>query len=243
MQSSSTGGASVFVDAFKCATDLYSTDLHAFNVLATLPVNYHYKHPNSNLYTATKPVTDLRPLRIGDVLYSSLPEFLEAWERSRQNIRRSTDTQSPSIGVTECLEKINWGPPFLAPFSLDGDTMEQARSSTTAGECLSQKVDDWHDAAHKFNALLHRPTHLYERLMKPGECVLFDNTRVLHARKAFDSGDAGKVRWLRGTYVDKEPYLSKLRVLRHRFGDPADVGTKQTDVLPAALDRAQPRGG
>ena len=50
-----------------------------------------------------------------------------------------------------------------------------------------------------------------------GECVLFDNRRVLHARKAFDVGDMGKERWLRGAYVDRDPYESKMRLLQERF--------------------------
>ena len=54
-------------------------------------------------------------------------------------------------------------------------------------------------------------------MMKPGECVLFDNRRVLHARKAFEVADAGKERWLRGAYLDKDPFVSKLRVLANRF--------------------------
>jgi alpha-ketoglutarate-dependent taurine dioxygenase len=54
--------------------------------------------------------------------------------------------------------------------------------------------------------------------MLPGECVIFDNRRVLHARKAFEVGDAGKERWLRGTYLDWDPYWSKMRVLGKRFG-------------------------
>ena len=224
MQASSTGGASVFVDAFKCAIDMYKADLDAFNVLATLPVNYHYKHVDSNLYTATKPVIDLCPLNLGDRFYSSLPEFMEAWESNRQKIGQSTDTELSSLNVVDCLEKINWGPPFMAPFSLQGHSMEQARSCTTARECLNQKVDSWHAAAEQFGLLLHQPENLYERLLRPGECVLFNNTRVLHGRKAFDSDDIGKARWLRGAYVDEEPYLSKIRVLKHRFEDPPIVG-------------------
>ncbi|KAK3686764.1 hypothetical protein LTR37_019479 [Vermiconidia calcicola] len=219
MQSSSSGGASVFADALKCAIDLYQADVDAFSVLATLPVNYHYKHPDSNLYSATKPVFDTRPLRIGDVFYKSLPEFLEAWGRLRQG---GTRPDLPSVDVVDCLEKINWGPPFLAPFSLHAESMEQVRSFSSATttpprECLNRKVEDWHAAAAKFSAVLHREANLHERLMKPGECVLFDNTRVLHARKGFEAGDVGKARWLRGAYVDKEPYLSRYRVLRYRF--------------------------
>ncbi|KAK0891191.1 hypothetical protein LTR91_025164 [Friedmanniomyces endolithicus] len=217
MQSSSTGGISVFVDAFKAALDLYAADIDAFNVLASLRVNYHYEHPASHLYHATKPVIDMRPLRVAHTTYDNLPDFLQASESTRKSLKRSAGAELPSLDVGDCLEKINWGVPFLAPLTLNSGSMEQASSSSTSTrECLNKKMDDWHAAAKKFSALLGRPEGLYERLMKPGECVLFNNTRVLHARKAFDSSDVGKARWLRGTYVDKDPFLSKLRVLEYK---------------------------
>jgi hypothetical protein len=220
IQSSSVGGASVFADAFKSAVDLFHTDEDAFNLLAKTPVNFQYKHPDSNLYYATKPVLELRPLRIGDTTYGTLSAFLEAWETNRSLVNkfRPFDAVIPALGVADCLEKVNWGPPFQAPFTLDEESMEQASAVMPSGESLSRKVERWHDAAKKLGALLHRSEAMYERLMKPGECVLFDNTRVLHGRKAFDASDAGKARWLRGTYVDKDPYLSKLRVLGNKFG-------------------------
>ncbi|EEU43603.1 uncharacterized protein NECHADRAFT_45388, partial [Fusarium vanettenii 77-13-4] len=175
VQSASSGGASVFADAYKAAVDLFETDMEAFDTLATVPVNYHYNHPNANVYRTTKPVIDLRPMRIGDQIYT----------------------------------RINWGPPFLAPFS---------NHEAQGVSALNDKVERWHDAAVKFNALLQRPEYLFERKMNPGDCVLFDNTRTLHSRRAFDMADVGKPRWLRGTYVDKDPYLSKLRVLQNKFG-------------------------
>ncbi|KAK0301996.1 hypothetical protein LTR01_009033 [Friedmanniomyces endolithicus] len=208
MQSSSTGGISVFVDAFKAALDLYAADIDAFNVLASLRVNYHYEHPASHLYHATKPVIDMRPLRVAHTTYDNLPDFLQASESTRKSLKRSAGAELPSLDVADCLEKINWGVPFLAPLTLNSGSMEQASSSSTSTrECLNKKMDDWHAAAKNFSALLGRPE---------GECVLFSNTRVLHARKAFDSSDVGKARWLRGTYVDKDPFLSKLRVLEYK---------------------------
>lgn len=207
----------MFTDAYKAAVDLHSTNPEAFDTLATTPVNYHYNHPKSNLYHATKPVIELRPLRIGKTTYNTLTEFLEAWKRNQSLINeyRSGDALVPDLNVIDCLEKVNWGPPFLAPFTLQEESLEQAALSRhSCRESLNQKVDAWHSAAQKLKALLHRREAMHERLMQPGECVLFDNTRVLHGRKAFDVQDAGKSRWLRGTYVDKDPYLSKLRVLR-----------------------------
>lgn len=238
IQSSSTGGASVFADAFQAAQELYETDIDAFNTLATLPVNYHYKHVDSNLYGATKPVFDLRPLKVGNTTYSTLSDFLAAWEHNRLSLLRrdkssntidasgSDSPEAPNplqpLTIFDCLDKINWGPPFQAPLSINQTSMERAStspssSSSSPREALNQKMDAWHSAARKFNHLLQRREMLHERLMKPGECVLFNNTRVLHSRRAFGAEDAGKARWLRGTYVDKDAFLSKYRVLRGKM--------------------------
>lgn len=211
IQSASSGGASVFADAFKAAVDLFHSDTDAFNTLATLPVNYHYNHPDSNVYHTTKPVIDLSPLRIGNTVHTNFQDYLNALE-----CRHAGDTgvEWQTAMLVECLQKINWGPPFLAPFSNHEPPMSPENSALSA---LNGKTDEWHRAASKFNALLQRPEYLYERKMNPGECVLFDNTRTLHSRRAFDMADVGKPRWLRGTYVDKDPYLSKLRVLQNQF--------------------------
>lgn len=213
IQSSSSGGASVFSDAFKSAVDLLREDEDAFNTLASVPVNYHYNHPNDNLYHTTKTVFELRPLRIGQTTYPTVRKYLEAWKQ-----QQDAGAALPDITLSDCLEKINWGPPFLAPFSLQEQSAQPAYASPDSRETLNRKVDRWHAAAKKFSALLHRPEALHERLMKPGECVLFDNTRVLHARRGFEAGDVGRPRWLKGGYVDKDPYLSKLRVLKTKFG-------------------------
>ncbi|KOS36335.1 hypothetical protein ACN38_g12932 [Penicillium nordicum] len=211
IQSASSGGASVFADAFKAAVDLFHSDTDAFNTLATVPVNYHYNHPDSNVYHTTKPVIDLSPLRIGDTVYNQFRDYLNAME-----CRHAGDAgvEWQTAVLVESLQKINWGPPFLAPFSNHESPMDPGNSALSA---LNSKADEWHWAASKFNALLQRPEYLYERKMNHGECVLFDNTRTLHSRRAFDMADVGMPRWLRGTYVDKDPYLSKLRVLQNQF--------------------------
>ncbi|KAJ8118393.1 hypothetical protein OPT61_g599 [Boeremia exigua] len=214
IQSASTGGASVFADAYKAAVDLFHTDLEAFEILATVPVNYHYNHPDSNVYRTTKPVIDLRPLRIGEKVYNSLADYKRAWHE--------LDVQHGGAGwndsmLVDCLDKINWGPPFLAPFSNHQESTHKISGLQPTLSDLNEKVERWYQAAAKFNALLQRSSYLYERKMNPGECVLFDNTRTLHSRRAFDTADVGKPRWLRGTYVDKDPFFSKMRVLKGKL--------------------------
>ena len=54
--------------------------------------------------------------------------------------------------------------------------------------------------------------------LEPGECLVLDNTRVLHARKAFSG--RGR-RWLQGCYADKDALLSRLAVLA---ADGAEAG-------------------
>ena len=48
--------------------------------------------------------------------------------------------------------------------------------------------------------------------LEPGDCVIFDNTRLLHARTAFKDG-AGKGRHLQGCYADLDGLLSTIAVL------------------------------
>ncbi|GKU07666.1 unnamed protein product [Fusarium langsethiae] len=214
VQSASSGGASVFADAYKAAVDLFHTDPEAFERLATVPVNYHYNHPDSNVYRTTKPVIDLRPLRLGDRPYASVQAYVKDW--NKLNIQNGGSGWSDAV-LVDHMQKINWGPPFLAPFSNHQDPMLKDGPSQPPLMELNDKVDKWHEAAFKFNALLQRSEYLYERKMNSGDCVLFDNTRTLHSRRAFEAADVGKPRWLRGTYVDKDSYFSQLRVLKNRF--------------------------
>lgn len=156
----------------------------------------------------------MRLLRIGDTIYTNIQDYIQA----RRNLEGGNESLEWTESVlAECMDKINWGPPFSAPFSLHEHAVLDEESAKPALSTLNSKVEKWHEAATKFNSLLQRPEYLYERKMNPGDCVLFDNTRTLHSRRAFDKADVGKPRWLRGTYVDKDPYLSKLQVLQNKF--------------------------
>lgn len=107
----------------------------------------------------------------------------------------------PSSNIEEAIDSIravNWSPPFQGPF-----TKHQIEST--------HDIKRWYKAARKFRDQSESDKNVFERMMKPGDCVIFDNQRVLHARTAFAAGDAGKERWLNGCYVDADPYWSALR--------------------------------
>ncbi|KAG5811647.1 hypothetical protein H9Q74_004541 [Fusarium xylarioides] len=114
------GGASVFADAYKSAVDLFHLDPEAFETLATVPVNYHYNHPNDNVYRTTKPVIDLRPLQVGEKVYTRVQDYAQDYHEL--SIKNGGSGWSDSVLVEHML-KINWGPPFLAPFSNHQDPL------------------------------------------------------------------------------------------------------------------------
>ncbi|ORY71478.1 uncharacterized protein BCR38DRAFT_307753, partial [Pseudomassariella vexata] len=98
--------------------------------------------------------------------------------------------------VHQNLEKVYWSPPFQAS--------DQNLLKTGQG---SKHYRAWVEAATKFRKLLEDDPWMYEYKMKPGECVLFDNLRILHGRKQFDTS-SGR-RWLKGAYVAHDVYSSK----------------------------------
>ncbi|EME50319.1 hypothetical protein DOTSEDRAFT_68995 [Dothistroma septosporum NZE10] len=204
IRSSSSGGASLFTDSFKAAVHLYHNDQDGFSALSKIRVGYHYDH-ETDYYHQARPVVEQQKAR--GLLY----------QENLAMRRRTTAATGRGLGPAESIDNVSWSPPFQAPFRLD-DQLDD-RHANQGDMLLSRKIDPWHNAARKFNEQIHRPEAIYERLMKPGECVIFDNRRVLHARKAFEVGDQGKERWLRGAYIDKDPFISKLKILSERYGD------------------------
>ncbi|WPG98916.1 gamma-butyrobetaine dioxygenase [Acrodontium crateriforme] len=194
IRSSSLGGASLFTDSFRAVKDLHADDPRAFKQLVDHSVHFHYDHENHQ-YRRSRYVIELKD---GNARFEEL----------------NTSTPGEESEIIDLIDAVAWSPPFQAPFSLPPRSVLTPSPQSTVGNSLQE----WHSAATKFNDLIHRPGMIYDRLMGPGECVLFDNRRVLHARRAFEVGDAGKERWLRGAYVDKDPYESKMWVLQRKFG-------------------------
>ncbi|MBT4518478.1 MAG: DUF971 domain-containing protein [Halieaceae bacterium] len=68
----------------------------------------------------------------------------------------------------------------------------------------------FYDAYRHFAKILRREELMVQFKMAPGDLVLFDNTRVMHARSGFD---AGGNRHLQGAYADLDGLYSTLAVL------------------------------
>ncbi|MFD7231903.1 TauD/TfdA family dioxygenase [Streptomyces sp. NPDC059881] len=74
-------------------------------------------------------------------------------------------------------------------------------------------LDAFYAAYRRFGQLLLRSELQLDLRLTPGDCLVFDNTRLLHARTAFaESGD----RHLQGAYADIDGLASTLAVLRRK---------------------------
>lgn len=92
--------------------------------------------------------------------------------------------------------KVNWSPPFQGPFDPD------------FGEIGHGRLHSWREAARTFRDTLEAPANMLQYRLRPGECVLFDNQRILHGRTKFDTS-AG-LRHLRGGYIDMQTLASAI---------------------------------
>ncbi|KAL2016404.1 hypothetical protein VTK56DRAFT_3789 [Thermocarpiscus australiensis] len=81
----------------------------------------------------------------------------------------------------------NWSPPFQTTFRKRG------------GEDTQWTMETWKHAANAFEKIVESPKNMIEVKLKPGECVIFDNRRILHGRRAFSTGEGS--RWLKGAYI------------------------------------------
>ncbi|WP_033258699.1 MULTISPECIES: TauD/TfdA family dioxygenase [Kitasatospora] len=77
------------------------------------------------------------------------------------------------------------------------------------------ELDAFYAAYRRFAAITLRPGLRLDFRLAPGDCLVFDNTRLLHARTAFEPGDGtGGHRHLQGCYADLDALASTLAVLR-----------------------------
>lgn len=106
--------------------------------------------------------------------------------------------------VATTIKAVNWSPQFQAPLLFDIGGNE---SRSGAGNSLSNYLA----SIKAFKRLIEDPASVFETKMEEGTCVIFNNRRIVHARRAFSDEEGN--RWLRGAYVDKDAFKSRLRTL------------------------------
>ncbi|KAI4177964.1 MAG: hypothetical protein LQ343_000048 [Gyalolechia ehrenbergii] len=199
LQASTQGGESLFSDALRAVTRIRKSRPDLYATLESFPVTYHYRNnTRSHIEVTTWPHEAL------DYLPDVNPE---------------------TLGPEPSIKAINWSPPFQAPFLLNiGNdvrrlpTKEDRTSTPDASQPMRQPDSEFRiyfDAIRHLKKELEAGDAVFERKLEPGTAVIFDNRRIVHARKAFR--DRGGERWLRGAYVNADAFRSRLRVLKERM--------------------------
>ncbi|XP_068801410.1 gamma-butyrobetaine dioxygenase [Struthio camelus] len=88
----------------------------------------------------------------------------------------------------------------------------------TVFDIPAEKVRPFYAALKEFDDLLNSTEHKFTYKMKPGDVVTFDNWRLLHGRRSYQSG-AEVTRHLEGAYADWDVVMSRLRLLRKKVLD------------------------
>lgn len=86
--------------------------------------------------------------------------------------------------------------------------------STSTLRLSADETAAFYTAYRTFGALLLRPELRLDFRLTPGDCLVFDNVRLLHARTAFE--DRGS-RHLQGCYADLDALASTRAVLRYEL--------------------------
>ena len=84
------------------------------------------------------------------------------------------------------------------------------RSCTTLTDVPFDEMEAYYQAYRHLGDIIDDPDMQVSFRLEPGECFVVDNTRVLHARRAY-SGTG--TRWLQGCYADLDGMRSRLAVL------------------------------
>ena len=82
-----------------------------------------------------------------------------------------------------------------------------SRSAAAPVDIPFEHMAAWYAAYRHFAQIIERPDMEISFKMSPGDLIVFDNTRTLHARTAFSGSGS---RWLQGCYADKDALLSML---------------------------------
>tara|TARA_R110002050_G_scaffold193546_1_gene328576 strand:- start:103 stop:468 length:366 start_codon:yes stop_codon:yes gene_type:complete len=108
---------------------------------------------------------------------------------------------------------VNWSPPFEGPVKLPAD-----------------QVEDYYNAYSSFRSLLREAESeglVTEFRLSKGDCVVFNQRRLLHGRREFSSHGN---RNLQGCYINIDDFRSRYLELRRRFA------SDEVDIVDGAYD-------
>ncbi|XP_072030883.1 2-(trimethylamino)ethylphosphonate dioxygenase-like isoform X2 [Amphiura filiformis] len=110
--------------------------------------------------------------------------------------------QRPHITVNPQgqMTSVAWSPPFEGPLKV-----------------REEDVEPYYEAYHTFAAVLENSPIQVEHRMRTGQCIIFNNRRILHARRKFTLHN-GEQRHYQGCYVNIDDFRNSVQVAYIQHG-------------------------
>lgn len=180
-----TGGVNLFVDAFSAARYVREQDAEGYEAMQHVPINYQY-------------------MKDGNRFYQSRP-MIEQYDSNESNTLMGN--------YEHLIKRVYYSPPFQAPFTL-GIYEKSPETNTSPGKLTERFLfRDFVHGLSVFDQFINKAENQFRLKLPENTCVIFNNTRILHARTAFESSD----RWLKGCYLDRDSFKSKLKYLESKY--------------------------
>lgn len=185
LKQSHLGGASLFSDSFKAVSNIVrrtmvtsgpTFDSVGIAALTEFMQPFHYKNNGHWLEYQ-------HPTIVHD---GSIPRF-NNWRTNPSEFLKASRFEN-------ALKAVRWSPPFRAPML------------RKQNESKVPPLDYWIEGATLLKTEFERDEAIFETRMQEGTCVIFDNWRILHGRRAFSGGE----RWLRGAYIDDDTFTQRV---------------------------------
>ena len=189
LKKSKQGGQSLFSDSFKAVSTLVRRNLD--------PSDPTFKPVNAQQVAIVALINHMQPFHYRNngywleyehptISFDGPLKFRE-WPKAH---RRFVDTSR----FENALKAVRWSPPFRAPMF-----RKQSGRDTPP-------LYYWIKGARLLKEEFERREAVFETQIEEGTCVIFDNWRILHGRRAFSGGE----RWLRGAYIDDDAFRQRV---------------------------------
>eukprot|EP00126_Sphaerothecum_destruens_P009869 Sdes_comp20615_c0_seq1m15656 len=132
--------------------------------------------------------------------FQILTKYPQNFHYLQENQHRSFQHPLISIDQDGNINNIFYAPPFEGPLRIKGSAL-----------------NDFYSAYQAFAEIAERQEYKLSLQLKPGDCVIFHNRRLLHGRKQFDATQG--LRHLHGAYSELDDFQSRWRVLRKKYSN------------------------
>ena len=174
----------------------------------------------SKLIDALAAATAFRTLcpDLFDVLCDNEATFMKQRQGADMMYRR-THIRVDSNGD---VVSVHWSPPFEGPLSIAPDRVNEYYIARAAFNRMLDKMlpadrqlIPMMDASTEAALQVYAQHYTWEQKLEPGEILVFNNERMLHARNAFEMGSGGE-RHLSGCYTNIDDTMNIYRMLRRK---------------------------